>query len=314
VDRRHPTALVALVVLCASCTTAPTGDPSSAPAADDDVVAHQRSWEGPLMDLLDGSPDPSSPDYLDALSDKVAAEQDAIAACMAEQGFEYVPAELDRGSVTVPDPDVPQEGTRAYVERYGYGITDAPGRPGEYMTTGRTNGYEEMTPEGQAAYDAALHGTRVGVVQHADGSESSDTEGGCFEAARLGTTDPAAIAFESEAMAYLTKMDEDGSFDAIDAAWSRCMAEHGYDHASPRAAYLAVSDASLDIALDENYVQDATAADEVRELEMRTAAADMQCQVDTGYAQAWTELSHAYQQRFLDTHAAEVEAWLEARG
>ncbi len=296
------------------CTgPAPQPQPSSTVA--DDASAPLFAGTGPLGSMLSGNPDPSSPDFVRDLVAQVRAREDAVAACMAEQGFEYAPAVPEPADITVPDPDVPRQGTRAYVEQWGYGITTNPPDDAASYTVEQTNpAFAALSDEGKEAYFLALEGARVDVQEHADGSTGDATDGGCCEQGRLGGGDPALAAFEDEAGAYLAQLDDDGSLDDVNGRWSRCMAAEGFSFTSPTEAYLAIAGAQSGVPLDEHLVQDEAEATTVREHEMIVSLADLDCQVETGYAQAWTTARDAYEQRFLDTHVAEVEAWLEARG
>lgn len=320
--RRRALPLPAVAVTCllaAACTSpaAPDATPSAV-AVTSDVVAFVPGGyrqTGPLAELVGSELDPMSSSYVEDVQAQVRAQEERIAACMAEQGFEYAMAALDPDSVVLPDPDVPVRGSRAFAQEYGYGMTERPPEPGEYTaeSSGGVAGFSEWSRAEQDAYWEALNGRKVDEVQDGEGSTTYDTEGGCRDLAQNGAPDDPSAAFEEEAWEFLGSLPDDGRFDAIDAEWSRCMADDGYRYASPHAAYRAVADALFGVPLDENHVQDPAAAAEAGELEMRVALADLECQVATDYLARWTELSDAAQQEFLDTHRGEVDAWLEAQ-
>ena len=302
----HPL-VVCLAALCAACTSPadPDATPSAVSATGDVVALVPGGYgqDGPLAELVGSALDPTSSSYVEDVQAQVRAREAAIAACMAEQGFEYTMAVVAPEDVVLPDPDVPVRGSRAFAEEYGYGMTDAPPEPGQY--TAESNGVPGFSEWSQAEQDA--------YWEALNGSGADDAEGGCWVLAVDGAPDDPSAAFEEEAWEFLGSLPDDGRFDAIDAAWSRCMADDGYRYASPHAAYRTVADALSGVPLDENQVQDPLAAAEAGDLQMRVALADLECQVETDYLAAWTELSHAVQQEFLDTHRGEVDAWLEAQ-
>lgn len=319
--RALPLPVVAVTCLLAAGCTSPTDTagpavPSAGTAASE-VIAYVPGGfreTGPLAELVGSALDPASSSYVEDLQARLRAEQEAIAACMAERGFEYAMAELDPDSVVLPDPDVPVRGSRAFAEEYGYGMTDRPPEPGEWESeSSGIPGFSEWSQAEQDAYWEALNGRTVNEVQVGEGASTYDTEGGCLGLTENGAQDDPSAAFEEEAWEFLGSLPDDGRFDAVDAEWSRCMADDGYQYASPHAASQAVAEVLFGIPLDENHVQDAAAAAEADDLEMRVALADLECQVETEYLARWTELNHAAQQEFLDAHRGEVEAWLEAQ-
>lgn len=309
-------------LLAAACTSpvdtaGPDASPSTAAATSEVVALVPGGYRqtGPLAELVGAALDPWSSSYLEDVEAQVRAQEEAIAACMAEQGFEYAMAELDPDSVVLPDPDVPVRGSWEFAEGYGYGMEESPPEPGEYTTRsdGGVPGFSEWSQAEQDAYWEALNGRKVNEVQDGAGASTYDTEGGCGNLAQERAPDDPAAAFEEEAWEFLGALPDDGRFDTVDAEWSRCMADEGYAYASPYAAYRAVADALSGVPLDENHVQDPTAAAQAHDLERRVALADLECQVETDYLARWTELSDAAQQEFLDTHRGEVDAWLEAQ-
>lgn len=323
VDHRHALTVPAaaagllLVAACTSPTGAADASPSAATTTSEVVALVPGGFRqtGPLAELVGSELDPTSSSYVQDVQAQHRAQEERIAACMAEQGFEYAMTVIAPDSIVLPEPDVPLRGSREFAEEYGYGMTDRPPEPGEYTaeSSGGAPGFSEWSQAEQDAYWEALNGRKVNEVQDGEGSTTYDTEGGCWDLAQNGAPDDPSAAFEEEAWEFLGSLPDDGRFDTIDADWSRCMADVGYRYASPHAAYRAVADALFAVPLDENHVQDPAAAAEARELEMRVALADLECQVETGYLARWTQLSDTAQQEFLDAHRGEVDAWLAAQ-
>ncbi|UZN02071.1 hypothetical protein [Cellulomonas sp. S1-8] len=317
--RRRSLYVLAVLVLCGACS--PAGAPSDAPTVADeagDVVAMspQSPRSGPLVELMGLARDVSSPTYVEDLVVQFREREDRTSACMAEQGFEYEPVALEPEDITLVGADVPLPGTRAFVEQHGYGVADDTSPPGSYTWTLEPPGWESMSGAAREAYMIALDGmtadgTPVGDTLGPDGLPVPD---GCQHRAMRGAVDDASAALTEEALDHLDAMPDDGSVDELDGSWSRCMADQGYAYASPTAARAALVDTWNELLGETGADMDDEESATAREHEMRVAAADLECQLETDYLARWTDLGRDYQQQFIDTHQGEIDAWLEARG
>lgn len=273
--------------------------------------------------------------YLEAAfggTDEIAAEalraEELVAACMAEQGFEYVPDASGYSSIDLSEIDSPP-GTREFAEQFGYGYAALP----EGMTTAGpvTNPNDEilaaMSEEEHEAYTRALWGD-AGV----DGGEPEP--GGCFEEARAQVwgdrdTDPVRAALEDEIARIDAELaPQDPAVVEAAAAWSACMADAGFPgFANPPQAEQAAWDRW--VAFNEGLAADAAAGAgaegagaltddgvpagqaELAAEEAALATADWECRKAAEYEAVWREVRTRLQQEYVDAHRAELDAWVE---
>src|SRR3954447_7334734 len=96
-------AVVASALALAACSTN-SGSPSSTTDA-----------TGASIDPIEAYLAPAEKDWRDATRAHFAANQDKIAACMTQAGFEYTPSTLP------PAPEPVDENTEDWVSKHGYG-------------------------------------------------------------------------------------------------------------------------------------------------------------------------------------------------
>lgn len=126
--------------------------------------------------------EPADPAVARAREDEVERR---VAACMAERGFTYVPV-LGRSPQSPPSGTIePEPDTRAWAQRWGYGITTAPptGGSGDAVSASDPNAavVQALDATTRRDYERALYG-RV----HDDGVTDPDVEVPCAD------SDPAA--------------------------------------------------------------------------------------------------------------------------
>ncbi|WP_024286687.1 hypothetical protein [Cellulomonas sp. KRMCY2] len=252
--------------------------------------------------------------------------EEAVAACMAEQGFEYVPDTSGYHYVDAAAID-PPPGSREFAELYGYGFAALP----EEMRAESTPGVNPndailgaMSPEELEAYQQALWGDAVGADPDAGGEVDL---AGCFGAAREQVwgdreEDPVRLALEEE----ITRVDAeaaptDAAVSAAAGRWSACMSDAGHPGygTSPDAEeaawdrWTAFNDAiAADPALGQEgpdglILGQAGLADD----EAALATADWDCRAETRYDDVWQEARDRLQQEYVDAHRAELDAWVE---
>lgn len=228
----------------------------SAPAGDDTTSRTPASPAASSPDEQPGAADGPLQQYRSLVdreppADKAAqqheAEQnnqveEAIAACMAAEGFDYVP-KVDG----TPTPVSGDEGTdlwrpddRGWVERYGYGLTDNPytdlAASAEPGPVDPNEAYlDGLTDAERQAYDEALTGRRPPADDEDEGSAPTLADLGCMgraESAVRGER-PALQQEDREIAEAIQAFDEElwlrPEFDAIDAAWAQCMTRAGFE-------------------------------------------------------------------------------------
>jgi hypothetical protein len=163
----------AAVLTLAACGS----DDGSDDAGDGDGGSgDEEAYESPIADFLGIDTGPSNPEDAEReFADQEQQRQEQIAACMQEQGFEYV-AYVDPDMVTfVPtSSDGLEWGSEEWVRKYGYGVTtqwfsqEAVGpdlvgyesHESESDESGDPNTeiYESLSESEREAYDVALWG------------------------------------------------------------------------------------------------------------------------------------------------------------
>ena len=252
------------------------------------------------------------------------AVEESTAACMREQGFDHTPRAAAQGSPEAAADEDVDWGSLEFAREYGYGIVTNPVTGGDALeqpVDANADYVASMSEAEEAAYFQALFGTAPEL--DADDPETEDDwqDGGCAGRAQHEA---------SEATAILSEPDTLGLFDEIsslyqsvqtgpemaerNAAWSECFADAGHDGfttpAEPRTAI--VDQLGALYATGTGGEPDLEGAAELREEEVDTAVADLTCQRDTGYVQALEAVQFPAEERFIETHRAELDAMVEA--
>lgn len=265
--------------------------------------------------------------------------EELIAACMQEQGFEYVP-DVD-AHVLVDDAEIePPPGTRAFAEQFGYGFAAAPegmrvsgssAGPNQVIT-------DAMSPEEYDAYTRALMGDAIadataagegsgGGGSDGGGSDGETELGGCYRGARNEVygdreQDHIRAGLEDE----IARIDAevaptDPHVMAAAAEWSECMSDAGHPgYAAPPdaeeaawAAWLALNEGiAADPALGTAGPDGGIAGEgDLATREASLATADFDCRIEAEYDAVWQEARDRLQQEYVDAHRAELDAWVE---
>ena len=299
---------LALLLALAGCGAGPSAAPGPSPVDPGAPL-------GPLELYLGG--DVGGQTQADVAAE-LARSEEAIAACMAEEGFEYVPGVMVPGSFETSDD--PLRGTREFAEAYGYGLWRQPAiEPGQhtYMidTSGSSAYRASLSPEAQAAYDVALMGEATDL---GDGTVSYDGIG-CMARSELREGPEAAYlrGVQEEVADYLQSLwdGDDPRLAEVDADWASCMRDAGYADDSPRAAetrlldeMLAVFEAHPDAPLAAGVTEAGADA------ERRLALADQDCRDATDWTARRRAVEHELQQEYLDAHRADLDALVAALG
>ncbi|WP_203670300.1 hypothetical protein [Cellulomonas pakistanensis] len=268
--------------------------------------------------------------------------EEAVAACMAEQGFDYTPAESGGVVYASEDPDVVR-GTREFAERYGYEISAGPSGDGD---AGGGAEWEDpnaeyvrsMSASEAAAWSEALYG-REAPGDGDDLQEDDVASAGCYGAAQHevyaggGVLDEFA-GLQQELARFAQTVQADPRVAELESAWASCMADRGYpslrDVATANQA-LAAEWEDLRGTQDPGYLAELDAWDwaaepggppapEVdpaavavfTEKEIGQAVADVECQEQVGYWAGRLRVDRELQQEFVDRHGDELEAWATA--
>lgn len=307
--------------------------------------------QGPLDDFtmrIWGTPVNETQQAADArLETEARFREEYIAACMAAQGFQYIPDLLNVPTVTVAEG--PARGSREFAELYGLGIsTDPPMGGGGFQVLWRGDPNQElrdaMSEAELEAWNYALSGESPGRVFFGGAAiiPADVLERGCEGrawGALLPTGNAEFDALEAELARFTESINTDPQMVALDQEWANCMAVAGHPGLTSPALmrdalwaewdsiqnWGAASELLMDwdwelqpdgppgFVVDEQGVgslvidPDAVAEFRVRELTM--ALAEVDCRETLDFFARRLDMEHALQQSFVDMHREELEAW-----
>lgn len=321
VDRRlFPVAAFGgLLVLLAGC--------SGAPSPEESPVSPLTSY----MNALYGG-DLSEEEQQKRFEEQNKKSEDLVAACMTEQGFEYVP-NIVSGSVMSSSGEEWQPEDREWVSQYGYGIINYPGRdtpvePEQSSPDPNAAYVESLSPSEQAAFYEALYGPQPTEEElQAMNDETGDggtyeydwTTAGCSGAAQHETAGADPLQGEefktlSDSLnAFWMDMGTGPEFAAVDSEWVACMDEAG------QPGFTTQSDASNSISEKYNAFWESASgtegvspdSPEVKELgeqEIALALVDLECREKVNYLDRRQEAQFAAEEKFVADHKSELEA------
>lgn len=320
--------LVLLLVLPACRGSEPTGDQSAAAG---------ETEAGPIAEFFG---------YDEEVDEEQFAEderrvQELLVACMAEQGFEYLPVEYPE---PVEDPAyVAQQemSPEEYASEYGYGITTV-----DYEMTPEEENWvdpnqaivEAMDDAERTAYETALYGEMPEVVPGEEESvEYEGFGGGCqgeaSEEVYGGGAEAAAINEElgPKWEELYERIEADPRIVEGNQGWAECMAAAGHDFATQEEAQNSIWD-QQNALYEEAYPEDLATAEpaegeegeyvepeideaalaELRETEIAVAVADQRCSAEHLPPELRQEVTNEYEQAFLDENRELLEQAREA--
>lgn len=322
------TPLIGAALLLTGCTPAPgtaSGSPSSTALTEKD---------SPLVKYLSSvlprglAPNASPQEQQQYQREREERRQQVIAACMKEQGFEYVPF-VDVGAPADPGSDPWRPEDRDWVEKYGYGLTQSPylelPQPETTAAVDPNEAYvETLTDAERRAYDEARNGKPdVAPEGESDGGapEWRWQDAGCFGRAahEVDGDDPWQQPENQQLVAAFRKFfDQRQSLPGLaelDARWAACMAEAG------QTGFAKQSDAqdSISTLTDRYWEQRSDDSDDrgtmkdpdweaLADQEVSLALIDLTCREQVDYRQQQLRIQFAAEEQFLTDHAEELAA------
>lgn len=330
--------------------------PSAPPSADDgarpdptaDATVADARPRGPLDRLLDTVDQRSTANAEEVLA-RMERYEEVVAACMAEEGFEYTPtdwranpAALDEAPVGLVSAD-----PVADAAVYGYGISttaliDEATEP-TIVEDPNADRVAAMSGAERRAWDLALNGPGQGEA-YREGSEAYDwTRYGCLgRAAHETEVDEPRPGFDDSAWSDLREdisvleagVWDDPRLTETHARWAACMAEAGYGgYTDARGPVEDVIERSMaiwdevgggapadpealedpaDPAAVERQAEVARLQAELAQEEIALAVADSTCQVEVAFERAYTDTWIALQEEFYAAHQGDLDAGLAA--
>lgn len=173
------------------------------------------------------------------IQERLAEMERQVAACMAEEGFDYTPVdysevEFDLGSTLELEP-----GSAEFAEQFGYGITTDPFTSGDTEIADPNEAYvAAMSDAERDAYLTALYGAGyadAGATAEDEALEDYDwEEAGCTGRAQQqvmapGIQDEAFSALQADMLQMLEDADADPRLAQVTTDWSACMLDAGFD-------------------------------------------------------------------------------------
>ena len=264
--------------------------------------------------------------YGDYDEDSIIAQQneqeELVATCMADEGFDYVPVDNSQYSGMMSD-DGEEYGTEKWVAENGYGMSQSP----EQIAAQEEQSQEYIDPnqdyvtslsEGeQAAYYEVLYGVQPTEEEMGeDGSYEYNWEtSGCqgFASHEINGDQPSQddhAALYDAMNAMYEESQSSPTLVALDAEWATCMADAGY------ATFLKKGDAQESISNDQNAIYESateTGPDEqaladLREKELAVAMADYTCAEEVDYTDASMKVQFDLEEQFITDHKSELDA------
>jgi hypothetical protein len=300
---------IALAIGLAGCSLLPGAEP-------------ELDWkDSPLNAYLNAQAGMSEEEMNEHFLEQQQKIEEQVAACMAEQGFEYIPVDQSQyGGVSMDSGEWDPE-SREWVEEYGYGAVNFPGseqKPEQEFVDPNQEYVESLSESEMAAYYETLHGPQPTEeeLDEEGGYEYDPENAGCYGSAQLEVTGDDPYSSEEfkplmDAMNELySEMQNDPAVGELNAAWSSCMAEAGY------SGFATQQDAQNSIYDEINayyegqteHVEDDPALAEIQEREIDLALADLECRESTDYRQESLRLQFELEEQFVQEHKAELEA------
>jgi hypothetical protein len=267
---------------------------------------------------------------------RLAAEQREkealVAACMAREGFTYIPVEYPQNE---PAPVSPEDdlSPEEFARRHGYGMTrwidDPEPRPGPAEGTDWVDPNQAIVdamsePERQA-YHLALYG--IPPVVDGPGIPIDSTPmpmSGCQGEAHIavfGDRERIWMEIANEFDALQQRIESDPRIAEAEAEWAACMRGAGYDFATKHEAFTyldqklqeevftGMPDAPEDD--DGGHVQgphyDQAALTAFRAEEIAIATADHGCEVEAKIQQVRERVTAEHESRFIASHRDQLE-------
>jgi hypothetical protein len=319
-------ALAALALLLAGCSGSEGDDTGSSAGAEQ---------ESPLSKYLNAAygGDLSPEAQEEKFAEEQRQQEELVAQCMQDEGFEYTPA-TDTGAVySSGGDDEWKPDDREWVAQYGYGavkspFTEEPPPEEEYVDP---NGdyVASLSESEQMAFYEALHGPQPSEEEMAEGGEFEYdwTTAGCQGAAQheVAGEDPSQSEefkplFEAIEELYSDTASWPGMSE-LDAEWAACMEDGGQGgHANPMEAQTSVYDEmntfweDVDMSAEPTAPPepDQAAMDALAEREVELALADLDCREETDYRDRNAEIVREVEQEFIDDHKSELDAMIAA--
>lgn len=234
------TATVLALMVAACGSSASNGSSSASSGATEDSAVNSNPAEGgasgsdPLGEL------PGSEEFgltMQELALRVEQVEGSVGSCMAAAGFEYIPVDFDTiREAQGADQTAPGVSDEDFLDQFGFGLTTLAGQPNAMIEIAKgqnTAIFEALPDADKVAYTRTLLGENedAAFVFGLEDEDFSET-GGC-------TRDAVEQFFSADELNgnYVNPgdilIDNDPRMVQALADWSSCVAEEGFDYATP---------------------------------------------------------------------------------
>lgn len=250
--------------------------------------------------------------------------EELVAACMNDQGFEYIPVDQTQYS-NFDEFDWEERQTKKWIAANGYGVNltdeqiEEQNSSQEEFEDPNSDYVQSLSESENIAYYEVLYGPQPTEEEMGDdGSyEYNWEDGGCYGAAQHEVTGDQAYDQDEFKPIFdaMGKLYEDQAKDPrmkeLDAAWASCMADAGFTD------FKAKGDAANSIYEQQNEFWENNPNGEApsdeqtaewREVEIDTAIADFECGEKTDYTQKSLAVQFELEKQFIKDHQSELDA------
>jgi hypothetical protein len=248
--------------------------------------------------------------------------EELVAACMNEEGFEYIPVDQTQYS---SDFDWEERQTKEWIAANGYGVNlteeqqEEQNSQYEDFEDPNSEYVESLSESEMTAYYEALWGPQPTEEElNEDGSYEYNWEtSGCYGVSQHEVTgdqpydqDEFKPLFDAMNTLYQDQS-KDPRMKELDAAWASCMADAGFGEFKIKA------DAANSIYEQQNEFWEnnpegnppsAEQTAEWREVELDVALADYECGEETNYTQESLKVQFELEEQFIKDHKSELDA------
>ena len=249
-------------------------------------------------------------------------QEELVATCMADEGFDYVPVDNSQYSGMTSD-DGEEYGTEKWVAENGYGMSQSPEQIAEQQEQSQEfvdpnqDYVMSLSESEQAAYYEVLYGVQPTEEEVGeDGSYEYNWEtSGCqgFASHEINGDQPSQEEHAGlyEAMSAMYEAAQSSpTLVKLDADWAACMADAGY------ATFTKKADAQESIMTEQDALYeeqsgagpDEAVLAEMREKELALAMVDFTCAEELDYADASMKVQFDLEEQFITDHKSELDA------
>lgn len=275
------------------------------------------------------------------IEEQTRKQEEFVAECMADEGFEYKPNTQNGGMVFSDDGGEWDPESREWVEKYGYGMVNSPWNeqmaenPPEENTDPNADYVATLSESEQTAFYETLYGAPPEEETMTEGStyEYNWEDAGCQGAAQheIQGDDPwqadEFVELRENMEKLWTGTQESPEFKELNAAWASCMADAG------EPGFTVQSDASMSISdeqtkiyeaaygdgttppADPENIEDPNKSPEMKKLgerEVELALKDLECRKETSYQEKSLKIQFAQEEKFIAENKADLEAFKAA--